>query len=255
MNNIEQFCFLNNLLDFEDYLYKDTICSKTRGAAALMTKRADNLANNLNNKSGANKKMHSNSNTNSDNKANNEQSELTNLNIEAESCRACSLHTTRNKLVFGKGSPNPSIVFVGEAPGADEDKIGFPFVGRAGKLLDKWFEKYNLTLEDIYVMNALKCRPPNNRDPLPEEKAACKGYFDKQLAILKPKVICALGRHALSNLLDTEISSRYSDMRGVVHSYNGIKVVATYHPAFILRSGQFAQKVYDDFDLMLKLLL
>lgn len=178
---------------------------------------------------------------------------MTELENQANGCKACSLHQTRNKLVFGKGSTNPSIVFVGEAPGADEDKIGFPFVGRAGKLLDKWFEKYNLTLDDIYVMNSLKCRPPNNRDPLPEEKAACKGYFDAQLEILAPKVICALGRHALSNLVSGDMPQRYSDMRGVVHEYNGIKVVATYHPAFILRSPQFAQKVYDDFELMLKL--
>ncbi len=183
-----------------------------------------------------------------------QNSNLKIIEDKANNCKACSLYQTKNKLVFGKGTAKPSIVFVGEAPGADEDKIGFPFVGRAGKLLDKWLEKYNLTLDDIYVMNALKCRPPNNRDPLPEEKAACKEYFDAQLKILTPKVICALGRHALSNLLDSELSPRYSDMRGAVHSYNDIKVVATYHPAFILRSPQFAQKVYDDFDLMFTLL-
>ncbi len=245
MNDIEKFYFFNNLLTFEEYLYSNIVSSKKILKSALKAKHAENT----NNSGGAKINMHSNTSNISE-----EQNRLNEIENKANSCQACSLHTTRNKLVFGKGTAKPSIVFVGEAPGADEDKIGFPFVGRAGKLLDKWFDKYNLTLEDVYVMNSLKCRPPNNRDPLPEEKTSCKCYFDAQLEILAPKVICALGKHALSNLIDKEMPPRYSDMRGVIHSYNGINVVATYHPAFILRSPQFAQKVYDDFDLMFSLL-
>ena len=167
-------------------------------------------------------------------------------------CDKCMLSKTRNTIVFGKGSQNPDIVFIGEAPGSDEDKLGLPFVGRSGKLLDKWLNKYNLSLDNIYIMNAIKCRPPKNREPLPEEKNACRHYFEKQLEILKPKVICALGKHALSNLIDFSVSSKYSDMRGILHIYKDIPVVATYHPAFILRSPQSAEKVYDDFELLLK---
>ena len=179
-------------------------------------------------------------------------SELNKLYDSMSSCSRCILSKTRNTIVFGKGSQSPNIVFIGEAPGADEDKLGLPFVGCSGKLLDKWLLKYNLSLDNIYIMNALKCRPPKNRDPLPEEKNACREYFEKQLYLLKPKVICALGKHALSNLIDFNVSSKYSDMRGTLHIYKDIPVIATYHPSFILRSPKFTEKVYDDFELLLK---
>lgn len=183
------------------------------------------------------------------------ESPLRELEKTTDGCKLCGLHKTRKNIVFGKGTEHPTILFVGEAPGADEDMQGFPFVGRAGKLLDKWLLKYNLSLETVYIMNAVKCRPPENRDPLPEEKSACRKYFDKQIEILCPKIICALGKHAFANLSETyNVNEGYKDVRGKIHDYKGTAVIATYHPAFILRSPNFAGKVYEDFDLLLETL-
>lgn len=180
--------------------------------------------------------------------------ELQKLYQEIEKCRKCvELCETRNKVVFGRGNEKPNIVFVGEAPGADEDKQGLPFVGRGGKLFDKWLEKMNLN-EPYYIINSIKCRPPANRDPLPEEKENCKDFFIKQLEILNPKIICALGRHGFSNVVDFDLKLAYSKVRRKIHydKYNNkIPVIATYHPAYILRNPKEEAKVMDDLNFLL----
>lgn len=177
------------------------------------------------------------------------------LEERAKECVKCPLSESRTKLVFGKGAADAKLVFVGEAPGEQEDQQGLPFVGRAGKLLDKWIAAAGLSLDDVYVMNTLKCRPPNNRDPLPEEKAACRSWFDAQLEALKPKCIIALGKQGFSNLVSIDMSAAFGKHRGRLHDYNGVPVVATYHPSYILRNGgggPEAAKVYDDFLLAFK---
>lgn len=175
---------------------------------------------------------------------------------EVEKCMKCeALCNSRLNVVFGRGDEEPDIVFVGEAPGADEDKQGLPFVGRGGKLLDKWIEKMNINKEKYYIMNALKCRPPENRDPLPEEKANCRDFFVRQLQILNPKIICALGRHGFGNLIDFDLKTPFGKARNKVHYYsnNGkdIPVIATYHPAYILRNQKEEDKVISDLEFML----
>lgn len=156
------------------------------------------------------------------------------LQAKAEACRLCQIGHERNKLVFGTGNMNADLVFVGEAPGADEDRIGLPFVGRAGKLLDKMIAYLGLTREQVYILNTLKCRPPGNRNPMPQELDNCKPFFDGQLAALKPKAIVALGTFAAKRLLNTE--ETIGRLRGRFHDYQGIPVMPTYHPAFLLRS-------------------
>ncbi len=180
--------------------------------------------------------------------------ELESISKVVENCDKCELAKTRIKTVFGKGSHNPLIVFVGEAPGAEEDKTGMPFVGRGGRLLDTWLSKYNLNLDMVYIMNAIKCRPPKNRDPLPSEKEACRFYFEKQIELLKPKVLCGLGRHGFGNLVSLDSKLAYGKMRGIVHHYKNIPVIATYHPAYILRSSKEQEKVFEDFQLLLETL-
>ena len=175
---------------------------------------------------------------------------------EVEKCMKCdALYNSRLNVVFGRGDEEPDIVFVGEAPGADEDKQGLPFIGRGGKLLDKWIEKMNINKEKYYIMNALKCRPPENRDPLPEEKANCRDFFVRQLQILNPKIICALGRHGFGNLIDFDLKTPFGKARNKVHYYsnNGkdIPVIATYHPAYILRNQKEEDKVISDLEFML----
>ncbi len=181
-------------------------------------------------------------------------SKLDIIEKEVSVCEKCELHKTRNKIVFGKGSHKPDVVFVGEAPGADEDLAGLPFIGRGGRLLDTWLLKYSLTLENIYIMNAIKCRPPKNRDPLLEEKRSCRDYFERQIDLLKPKVICALGKHGFSNLIKMDSKEAFGKMRKQVHYYQGIPVVATYHPAYILRSPSSEVMVFEDFDLLIEVL-
>ena len=182
--------------------------------------------------------------------------ELKKIYSEVEKCMKCeALCNSRLNVVFGRGNEEPDIVFVGEAPGADEDKQGLPFVGRGGKLLDKWIEQLNISKEKYYIMNALKCRPPENRDPLPEEKANCRDFFVRQLQILNPKIICALGRHGFGNLIDFDLKTPFGMARNKVHYYNNngkdVAVIATYHPAYILRNQKEEQKVIDDLNFML----
>jgi DNA polymerase len=159
-------------------------------------------------------------------------------------CEKCQLGTTRIKFVFGVGNPQADIVFVGEAPGADEDAQGEPFVGRAGQLLNKILEAIHFKREEVYICNILKCRPPNNRDPEPNEIDQCEPYLWKQLELLKPKIIVCLGRIAGQTLLRT--SQSLGDLRGKVHSYRGIKLVVTYHPAALLRNPNWKKPTWED---------
>ncbi len=167
-------------------------------------------------------------------------------------CTKCRLAEERNKIVVGVGDPKARIVFIGEGPGADEDRTGIPFVGRAGKLLDKIFEAMGLSREKgIYICNIVKCRPPNNRDPLPDEASACMPYLKKQLDIIKPSVICCLGRVAAQQLLDTNVA--LGKMRGKTHYFEGIPVLVTYHPAYLLRNPAGKKPTWEDMKQLLKI--
>jgi DNA polymerase len=167
-------------------------------------------------------------------------------------CRRCVLHKTRKTLVFGEGSPQAKVVFVGEAPGADEDQQGMPFVGRAGQLLTKIIEAMGLTREGVYICNILKCRPPGNRNPLPEEIRVCEPFLIRQLEAIGPKVICALGTFAAHTLLKTEVP--ITVLRGRFHDYHGIPLMPTYHPAYLLRNPSAKKQVWEDVQQIMKLL-
>ncbi|HEY3346972.1 MAG TPA: uracil-DNA glycosylase, partial [Nitrospirota bacterium] len=150
-------------------------------------------------------------------------------------CTRCKLHSGRTNIVFGVGNPNARIVFVGEGPGQDEDIKGEPFVGKAGQLLTDIIEKgMKMKRGDVYIANIVKCRPPGNRNPEPDEIAACEGFLHAQLAVIRPKVICALGKFAAQTLLGT--TEPISRLRGNVYEYRGIKLVPTFHPAYLLRN-------------------
>ena len=163
-------------------------------------------------------------------------------------CTKCSLGFTRNKFVFGVGNPNAGILFIGEAPGRDEDLQGEPFVGRAGQLLDKMLAAIHLTREDVYIANILKCRPPENRDPLPDESNACLPHLAEQIRLIKPKLICALGRIAAQILLDTK--TPLSKLRGRFYDVGGAKMLATFHPAALLRNPNFKREAWEDLKLL-----
>jgi uracil-DNA glycosylase len=166
-------------------------------------------------------------------------------------CTRCGeLASTRTQTVFGVGNPNARLCFLGEAPGADEDRLGEPFVGRAGQLLTKIIEACKLKREDVYILNMLKCRPPGNRNPLPTELTNCRGYLDRQLDLIKPEFICCCGAVASQNLLNTTVS--IGKLRGKVHHYRGIKVVCTYHPAFLLRSPAFKKETWEDMKFLMR---
>jgi len=169
---------------------------------------------------------------------------LADLNTTICTCQKCALGSTRTNFVFGVGNPEADLVLVGEAPGADEDLKGEPFVGRAGQLLNKILEAINFKREEVYICNILKCRPPNNRDPLPDEVAQCEPYLWKQLEIIKPKIILCLGRIAAQVLLKTNDS--LTKLRGTFHDYRGIKLMVTYHPAALLRNPNWKRPTWED---------
>lgn len=175
---------------------------------------------------------------------------LETLQKEAAKCMRCSLHKTRNNLVFGAGNPKAELMFVGEAPGADEDLQGLPFVGRAGQLLTKIIEAMGLKRSDVYIANILKCRPPNNRIPLPTEILECEDIIKRQVELIKPKVICTLGKFASQTLLRTE--TPISALRGKFQDYNGIKVMPTFHPAYLLRNPNDKKLVWQDMKKIMK---
>jgi DNA polymerase len=160
-------------------------------------------------------------------------------------CTRCKLHALgRTQIVFGVGNPNADLMFVGEAPGHDEDVQGFPFVGRAGQLLTKIIEAIDLKREDVYIANVLKCRPPQNRNPEPDEVASCEPFLARQIDAVRPRVIVALGSFAARTLLRTEES--ISRLRGRVYGYGEAKLVCTYHPAYLLRSPDKKRETWDD---------
>ena len=166
-------------------------------------------------------------------------------------CRRCPLCSLRTNLVFGEGNPRAEIVFVGEAPGGDEDREGRPFVGRAGQLLTKIINAMGLKREDVYICNILKCRPPGNRNPEPAEIAACEPFLIRQLQAVAPRVICALGAFAAKTLLnkgDVPITA----LRGRFHAYEGIKVMPTFHPAYLLRNPAAKKPVWEDIQMIMK---
>jgi len=169
---------------------------------------------------------------------------LDELARDASDCQLCALAETRNKVVFGVGNPHADLVLIGEAPGRDEDIRGEPFVGRAGQLLDRMLDAIELDRRKIYIMNTIKCRPPNNRDPKPDEVQSCNLWFEQQLEILQPKMICLLGRVAAQTVLETDAT--LGSLRGRWHDYQGIPVWVTYHPAYLLRSPQQKKKSWQD---------
>ncbi len=167
------------------------------------------------------------------------------LQAKVKSCTACGLHATRTQTVFGVGNRSATWMVIGEAPGADEDAQGEPFVGRAGKLLNEMLRAIGLPREQVYIANILKCRPPNNRDPLPAEVEQCEPFLKQQVALVKPKIILAVGRIAAQNLLKTDIP--IGKLRGRRFEYgDGIPLVVTYHPAYLLRSPTEKRKAWGD---------
>jgi len=172
------------------------------------------------------------------------------LTERVASCRLCRLCETRTQTVFGVGNPQASLVVVGEAPGAEEDRQGEPFVGRAGKLLNNMLRAIGLSREQVFILNILKCRPPNNRDPSTEEVAACSPYLIRQLELISPRLLLAVGRIAAQTLLDTQ--QPLGRLRGRPHTYAaaGIPVIVTYHPAYLLRSPADKRKAWEDLKLV-----
>jgi uracil-DNA glycosylase family 4 len=161
-------------------------------------------------------------------------------------CRRCDLHSTRTQTVFGVGDRAARWMFIGEAPGADEDRQGEPFVGRAGQLLTSMLKALGLPREDVYIANVLKCRPPGNRDPRPEEARSCRGYLDRQIELVDPALIVAVGRIAAQSLLETDTA--LSKLRGKVHGLGARRrpLVVIYHPAYLLRSPAEKRKAWLD---------
>lgn len=173
------------------------------------------------------------------------------LREEVLACKQCPiLVKNRTKIVFGAGNIQAKLVFVGEAPGRDEDQQGIPFVGRAGQLLTKIIEAMGLTRQEVFICNVLKCRPPENRAPAPDEVINCSPFLKRQIELIKPRVICALGNHACQALLRTD--KGISQLRGSFQSYEGIPVMCTYHPAYLLRNPAEKRKVWEDMKKVLQ---
>jgi len=175
------------------------------------------------------------------------------VRAEIGDCVRCKLHALgRRQIVFGVGNPDADLMFVGEAPGADEDIQGIPFVGRAGQLLTKIIEAINLSRNDVYIANVIKCRPPGNRNPEQDEVDTCEPFLFQQIDVIKPKVIVALGTFAARALLRT--LDPISRLRGRVYEYRGAKLIPTFHPAFLLRNPASKREVWEDMKLVRKLL-
>lgn len=176
---------------------------------------------------------------------------LAQVREELGDCTRCKLHATRTNLVFGVGDPDAPLMFVGEAPGANEDLLGEPFVGDAGKLLDKMIGAMGWRREQVYIANILKCRPPGNRNPQPDEIEPCEPFLIKQIAAIRPRLIVALGKFAAQCLLrrpDTPISA----LRGRFHEYQGIRVMPTYHPAYLLRTPSAKRQAWEDLQQVMR---
>ena len=171
-------------------------------------------------------------------------SQLDRFHDTIRDCRRCRLCEARSRVVCGDGSPDADVMFVGEAPGREEDVQGIPFVGAAGDLLNRMIASIGLSREAVYIANVVKCRPPQNRDPEPDEVASCEAYLARQIEIVEPDVICTLGRFAAQCLLKTTES--LGRLRGKVAAYEGIKLIPTYHPAALLRNPQWKRPAWDD---------
>ncbi len=179
---------------------------------------------------------------------------LTRIQEEIEDCKQCRLYETRTKCVPGKGVINPEVMIIGEAPGADEDRTGIPFVGRAGRYMDKWMDAINLDRDrDLFIGNIVKCRPPGNRDPFPDEIEACRGYLERQIQLIKPKLILSVGRIASQFLIGSTLG--IGRLRGRMYHYRGIPLIPTYHPSGVLRNPESYRKpVWEDLKAVKKFL-
>jgi DNA polymerase len=167
-------------------------------------------------------------------------------------CTRCVLHEKRTHLVFGVGNPDADLMFIGEGPGYEEDRQGIAFVGPAGQLLTKIINAIDLGRDEVYIANVVKCRPPKNRDPEPEEVAQCRPFLIRQIDAVRPKVICALGRIAAQHLLETD--EGITRIRGRIYSYRGAKLVPTFHPAYLLRNAEKKRECWEDMKLIRRLL-
>jgi len=173
------------------------------------------------------------------------QAQLQSIREDIGDCQRCRLHSSRRNIVFGVGNPDAQLVFVGEAPGADEDVQGEPFVGKAGQLLTRIIEAIKLKRSEVYIANVVKCRPPGNRDPQDDEIQTCIPFLKKQLAVIHPRIICTLGRHSTQALLETR--EGITALRGRFHELqNGMMVMPTYHPSFLLRYPEKKREVWED---------
>lgn len=170
------------------------------------------------------------------------------IRAEIGNCTRCPLHTGRTQVVHSTGNFNAELMFVGEAPGADEDAQGIPFVGRAGQLLTKIIESIGLKRDEVFIGNINRCRPPGNRQPVPDEAAVCRPYLLREIAVVKPKVIVVLGAHAAHNLL--QVKTPISKLRGHFQEYFGVKVMPTFHPAYLLRDPHKKREVWEDMKLV-----
>ena len=177
---------------------------------------------------------------------------LKELRKELGDCKRCKLHRTRRTIVFGEGNEKATLMFIGEGPGYDEDVQGKPFVGRAGQLLTKIIESVNLSREEVYITNIIKCRPPQNRNPESDEIQSCHPFLMKQISVIQPKIICALGTFSAQTLLKTD--TKITALRGKVYDLEGTKVIPTYHPAFLLRNPEKKREVWEDMKKIVELL-
>lgn len=180
----------------------------------------------------------------------NKQKTLGEIRTEIGDCKRCKLCKARTNIVFGVGNPNAELMFIGEGPGADEDEQGEPFVGRAGQLLTKIIIAMGLKREDVYIANCVKCRPPNNRAPEPDELDTCMPFLMKQIDAIKPKIIVCLGATAAKDVLKTEVP--ISKLRGKFLDWNGYKLMPTFHPAFLLRNPNMKRPVWEDMQVVMK---
>lgn len=177
---------------------------------------------------------------------------LDDVRRELGDCKRCPLHLTRRNLVFGEGNPSAGLVFIGEAPGEEEDLQGRPFVGRAGQLLTRIIEAMGFQRRDVYICNILKCRPPGNRNPKQEEMETCEPFLIGQVEAIGPKVICALGSFAARRILQTDVP--ITVLRGKFHEFRGVRVMPTYHPAYLLRNPEAKKQVWEDVQRIMKVL-
>lgn len=177
---------------------------------------------------------------------------LEDVRKELGDCKRCKLHRGRKTIVFGEGNEKATLMLIGEGPGYDEDVQGRPFVGKAGQLLTKILQSINLPREEVYIANIIKCRPPQNRNPEPDEIQSCHPFLMKQIRVIQPKIICALGTFSAQTLLKTE--TKITALRGKLFDLEGIKVIPTYHPAFLLRNPDKKREVWEDMKKIVELL-